>query len=319
MFTGPTVDIIVLQLPQRRFTIPDFIGLVSLRMIMSAYEKSLMYGDWILWDHFPNLEGDYAFSREVSGVTILRLSEKLNDALWAFRMAYKAPTWCTPFRLVYGKACHLPVKIEHKPHSALKHILLKNGLRIAMDSKLHGDKILWSLDIGLKKYLWLVNIVKETDEVIELQEWDINQSLLSAQTIRTYSFKITADLTQGFQYVVSWGMVQRINLCTVLAYAIYKDFDRNSRPLPDFEEYAIDTPYMILWSKIKKNTFSANTPYPKTPILRIGQYSVSKKSDMAYWSIRRIQKSDMAYPIPAQEFWNILFLEPTPSNPDTPY
>ncbi|GJW18333.1 hypothetical protein Tco_0025769 [Tanacetum coccineum] len=94
---------------------------------------------------------------------------------------------------------------------------------------------------------------------------------------------------------------------------------KNSRPLPDFEEYAIDTPYMILWSKIKKNTFSANTPYPKTPILRIGQYSVSKKSDMAYWSIRRIQKSDMAYPIPAQEFWNILFLEPTPSNPDTPY
>ncbi|GJR68066.1 hypothetical protein Tco_0014131 [Tanacetum coccineum] len=68
---------------------------------------------------------------------------------------------------------------------------------------------------------------------------------------------------------------------------------KNSRPLPDFEEYAIDTPYMILWSKIKKNTFSANAPYPKTPILRIGQYSVSKKSDMVYWSIRRIKKSDM--------------------------
>ncbi|GJZ08214.1 ribosomal biogenesis protein LAS1L-like protein isoform X2, partial [Tanacetum coccineum] len=38
---------------------------------------------------------------------------------------------------------------------------------------------------------------------------------------------------------------------------------KNSRPLPDFEEYAVstsaDTPYMILWSTIKKNTFSANT------------------------------------------------------------
>ncbi|GJV10736.1 hypothetical protein Tco_1352277 [Tanacetum coccineum] len=94
---------------------------------------------------------------------------------------------------------------------------------------------------------------------------------------------------------------------------------KNSRPLPDFEEYAIDTPYMILWSKIKKNTFSANTPYPKTPILRIGQYSVSKKRiwrigqyAVSKNRIRRIQ-------IPAQEFWNILFLEPTPSNPDTPY
>ncbi|GJY08191.1 reverse transcriptase domain-containing protein [Tanacetum coccineum] len=47
-------------------------------------------------------------------------SEKLNDALWAFRTAYKTPTWCTPFRLVYGKACHLPVEIEHKAHWALK-------------------------------------------------------------------------------------------------------------------------------------------------------------------------------------------------------
>ncbi|GJY63087.1 reverse transcriptase domain-containing protein [Tanacetum coccineum] len=47
-------------------------------------------------------------------------SEKLNDALWAFRTAYKTPTGCTPFRLVYGKACHLPVEIEHKSYWALK-------------------------------------------------------------------------------------------------------------------------------------------------------------------------------------------------------
>ncbi|GKC85859.1 reverse transcriptase domain-containing protein [Tanacetum coccineum] len=47
-------------------------------------------------------------------------SEKLNDALWAFRTAYKTPIRCTPFRLVYGKACHLPVKIKHKAYWALK-------------------------------------------------------------------------------------------------------------------------------------------------------------------------------------------------------
>ncbi|GJS48569.1 reverse transcriptase domain-containing protein [Tanacetum coccineum] len=47
-------------------------------------------------------------------------SEKLNNALWAFRTAYKTPTGFTPFRLVYGKACHLPVEIEHKAHWALK-------------------------------------------------------------------------------------------------------------------------------------------------------------------------------------------------------
>ncbi|GJV55381.1 reverse transcriptase domain-containing protein [Tanacetum coccineum] len=47
-------------------------------------------------------------------------SEKLDDALWAFRTAYKTPTGCTPFRLVYGKACRLPVEIKHKAYWALK-------------------------------------------------------------------------------------------------------------------------------------------------------------------------------------------------------
>ncbi|GJX83480.1 reverse transcriptase domain-containing protein [Tanacetum coccineum] len=48
-------------------------------------------------------------------------SDKLDDALWAFRTAYKTPIECTPYKLVYGKSCHLPVKLEHKAYWALKH------------------------------------------------------------------------------------------------------------------------------------------------------------------------------------------------------
>nr|GEY72759.1 reverse transcriptase domain-containing protein [Tanacetum cinerariifolium] len=43
-------------------------------------------------------------------------SDKLDDALWAFRTAYKTPIGCTPFKLVYGKACHLPMDLEHKAY-----------------------------------------------------------------------------------------------------------------------------------------------------------------------------------------------------------
>nr|GFB42056.1 reverse transcriptase domain-containing protein [Tanacetum cinerariifolium] len=48
-------------------------------------------------------------------------SDKLDDALWAFRTAYKIPIGCTPYKLVYGKTCHLPIELEHKAYWALKH------------------------------------------------------------------------------------------------------------------------------------------------------------------------------------------------------
>nr|GEZ93723.1 reverse transcriptase domain-containing protein [Tanacetum cinerariifolium] len=126
-------------------------------------------------------------------------SDKLEDALWAFRTAFKTSIGCTPYRLVYGKACHLPLELEHKAYSALKHVNF--NLKTAGDhQKLQLNELNESRDQAYENSLIYKERTKKLhDDKIKNRIFNVgDQVLLFNSRLKIFSGKLKSRWSDLF-------------------------------------------------------------------------------------------------------------------------
>ena len=59
-------------------------------------------------------------------------AKKIDNALWSYRTTFKTPLGMSPFKLVFEKACHLLVELDHRAYWATR--------QLNMDNKMAGEK-----------------------------------------------------------------------------------------------------------------------------------------------------------------------------------
>ena len=137
-------------------------------------------------------------------------SKKLDDALWAYKTAFKTPIGMSPFRLIFEKLCHFPLELEHHAMWVIRN--LNFNLKEAGEKRL---LLLNELEEILNDSYENANICKEKskrwhDKHLLMKEFKVGDKVLIFNS-RLKLFPGTLRLRWSGPIIVTWVTPSRVN------------------------------------------------------------------------------------------------------------